>query len=355
MHHKRVVFLLSSLQAGGSERVFWLLANQSAALGCRVTLLVINAKNPFFKDKHPNLEVIDLKVNRALFSVFKLVRTLRQIKPDCLFITGTHLNILMALLKSFVPKMKMIARESAITNDMSLHLHKAKWKTKLTYGLIARLYLSFNYLVAQSDEMKASLMNSYQLPENKIKVIHNPVLLTSCLNSKTFTGSYQLITIGRFTPEKGHLRLIEAMAELPARYSLDIYGKGPLEATLIEKINQLNLQDRVKICGAASVISELFGNYDFFILPSYTEGFPNVVLEALETGLPVVSFKTSGIEAMIINEVNGIIVEQKEGINGLVNGIIRATQRSWEKENTKLETQEKFAINKITNQYLELL
>jgi glycosyltransferase involved in cell wall biosynthesis len=115
----------------------------------------------------------------------------------------------------------------------------------------------------------------------------------------------RLLFIGRLSPEKGIGFLLEAVALLRRRglvCSLDIAGTGPLEQELKDKVGALGLTAQVKFHGYVPFGPALFELYEragLFVLPSLTEGFPQVINEALCAGLPTIASPVGGIPAFL--------------------------------------------------------
>jgi N-acetylgalactosamine-N,N'-diacetylbacillosaminyl-diphospho-undecaprenol 4-alpha-N-acetylgalactosaminyltransferase len=83
--------------------------------------------------------------------------------------------------------------------------------------------------------------------------------------------------------------IIKAIASLNSNFSLTIGGAGELEKTLKDKVNELKLQDKVEFIGQVKDVNKHLFEHDCFVLSSFTEGFPNVLLEAMCIGLPCIS------------------------------------------------------------------
>ena len=352
MKNKKVVFVVNTLKAGGSERVFWLMSNYFAQQH-DTWLIVMNNREPFFKDANPNLKIVNLQAVQASKGIFKLAKQLRNIQPDVVFVTGTHLNIIIGLISFFVKIKKIIARESSITNEMQAHLTQFKFKAKIVLGSIKHLYPRFQYIICQTINMQQSMLQHYKIDSSKLKVIANPVSHTSIINSKQKTDIIQLVTIGRMTPEKGHERLIKSMAKLDQNFHLDIYGDGILKKNLQKLIDELQLNDRVRLCGLCNDVLNTLAQYDCFLLSSFTEGFPNVLLESLSVGTPAVAYQVSGVDVMINTENGFIIQQQKE--DDFFNAIRKAANTVWDKEKIKSNCIKKYAIENIAKQYEDLI
>ena len=109
-----------------------------------------------------------------------------------------------------------------------------------------------------------------------------------------------LLSIGNLVPVKGHSILIDACAHLSrngVEFNCFIFGDGPLRARLQEQISAHALQDRIKLMGSLpqQQLADWYRACDLFLLPSYSEGVPNVLLEAAACGAAFVASSVGGI------------------------------------------------------------
>lgn len=123
-----------------------------------------------------------------------------------------------------------------------------------------------------------------------------------------------ILTVGRLSKSKGHSLLIEAFNRLSKnneRLHLIIAGEGEERQSLEKAISSLNLSDRISLAGFQKndTIPHWLNSADIFILPSLLEGTPNIMLEAMACGLPVISTKVGGVEEAITNEQNGCLIK----------------------------------------------
>lgn len=130
----------------------------------------------------------------------------------------------------------------------------------------------------------------------------------------------RLISIGRLVEKKGYPDLLMACALLVGdglKFSLDIYGDGPLRTQLEQQRDELGLVGVVEFAGEhdSSVIVEALRSADVFVLTSFVtddgdrDGVPNVVVEAMACGLPVVSTTVGGIPEVVEHRRNGLLAE----------------------------------------------
>jgi len=123
----------------------------------------------------------------------------------------------------------------------------------------------------------------------------------------------RLVCVARFDPEKGHLVLLEAAARLAKEglaFEIDLIGDGALRPEIERAVARLGLEDRVVLCGwlsSAQVRDRLLASR-VFVLPSFAEGLPVVLMEALAIGRPVITTYVAGIPELVVDGENGWLV-----------------------------------------------
>jgi glycosyltransferase involved in cell wall biosynthesis len=117
--------------------------------------------------------------------------------------------------------------------------------------------------------------------------------------------------IGRLSPEKGVDVFLDACKHLAAAgrpFSALIAGDGPDRAALEDQCRQLGLGQRVRFLGTVRRVSELYRLLDLLVIPSRSEGLPNVLLEALGAGLPIVATRVGAVPEVLTDEAAGVVV-----------------------------------------------
>ena len=132
-------------------------------------------------------------------------------------------------------------------------------------------------------------------------------VITAPKTAKQFQGkSFHVISVGRLEPEKGHLVLVKAIEQLIQRgYDLyaTIIGPGTEIDNLQSYVEKMGLNRKVNICGLIPLGRELFAKLDeadLFILPSFSEGMPRALIEAMARGLPAVGSDVGGLKSKSI-------------------------------------------------------
>lgn len=171
-------------------------------------------------------------------------------------------------------------------------------------------------LVAVSNALKREMAN-VGIDPTRITVLRNGVDLARFrpTGSARRSGSKQpvLLSAGNLVPLKGHDIVIRALAEMPDA-SLVIAGQGPEESRLRALVDRLGLQDRVRFLGAVphEAMPEAYSGADVLVLASAREGWPNVLLEAMACGTPVVATNVSGIPEVVGDSATGRLIERRE-------------------------------------------
>lgn len=191
----------------------------------------------------------------------------------------------------------------------------------LVGSLIARLLPTSEMIVAKrADRIFSSsklLLEKYPELSDKTTILPDPVpiLDDSCAgNVPIKTREYhqgnpvKSIFVGRLEPEKGLIVLLEALALTPT-FECNIVGSGSLASQLEDLIIELNLSERVRLCGQKPnrEVVKLIGDSDVLILPSFTEYTPAVILEAAALETPAIASRVGGVKYILQHEITGLL------------------------------------------------
>jgi glycosyltransferase involved in cell wall biosynthesis len=348
---KKVFFVLSSLRAGGAERVFWLLSQYFDKSKFEVTIVLLDSSNPFYSSDLPGVRVLDLRSVKSSRSIFKLLKLIRKERPFAVYSTAPHINILVAVVSFFYRSGVFIARESCIPNEMVRYI---SFRGKVADKLIKHLYHRFSHVVCQSDEMRSSLMGKYGLRSSRLVVIPNPVIETGTINDRLVDGVKKVIVVARLVKEKGHRRLLDIFSQLPDNYQLSIVGSGPLRDELQVQVREQRLEARVKFLGQVKQVTNLIAEHDALVLSSYTEGFPNAIIESLSVGTPVVTFEVGGVSGIIRSGFNGFIIPQDD-VDSFKEAVLETCTHEWDKSAIKDDAQRRYGVTSIARKYEQLM
>lgn len=308
----RVTLVISSLGGGGAERVLTTLANYWADAGWAVTIVTI--ADDMADVQYPidrRVQIVRLSMRSASTSsrdaiasnlgrLRALRSAIRRSKPDGVISFMTENNVLTRL-ATLGLRGPVVVSERVVYQRPSI---PRSWRT-----LRPIAYLLSTAIVMQTRD---SVVEVPRWLRPKVRVIPNPVPPGPLKLTRSFEGRKQLVAMGRLSREKGFDLLLQAFARLAPRHpdwDLTIWGEGALKEQLTQQRDDLGLTDRVGIPGSTRTPREQLAASDIFVLSSRYEGFPNVLCEAMATGLPVVAFDCPfGPGEIIRNGVDGMLV-----------------------------------------------
>jgi glycosyltransferase involved in cell wall biosynthesis len=174
-------------------------------------------------------------------------------------------------------------------------------------------------IVTVSDYAKKFLQERFPERADRIRRIYNGLDLAEFGRADFSSAPPLILAVGRLIAKKGFADLVRAcglIAERGKPFRCEIIGEGPLENELRGQIERLNLQNRVAFPGAKPQreVRQRLAAANVFVLPSVIDpdggmdNLPTVVMEAMATGLPVVSTKIGGIPEMVVENETGILV-----------------------------------------------
>lgn len=304
-----VAIVLPSLAAGGAERVLLTLAGGLAEGGDDVTLVTIDGRGPFADRVPAAVRTIDLAVPRLLVGIPALVRTLRRLAPDVVLSSATHVNlVLLALRRGLGRSVPIVVREAAMPSTSLQHEPHPRL---FAWGL-RRWYRRAAAVIASSQCMRDELV-AHGTPVGSVVIVDNPVDVAAVRAAAAPPLRHpgpgrRFVVVGRLAAQKGGDRVIDALTELGAHDRVDFVGDGPERAALEARAVASAVADRVGFLGFVDPPWPWIAGADALVLASRFEGLPNVVLEALACGTPVVAVTgLGGLDELAATTVEGAI------------------------------------------------
>jgi glycosyltransferase involved in cell wall biosynthesis len=306
----KIAFILPALMSGGAERVLITLMNSLDRTRYTPVLLSVSDKGELRSIVDEGISVITLNKDRMFKSLPWLLNALKKQKPDIVVSTMAHTNFTVLLLKPFFPKTRFIVRE-AITP--SFFFEKYKSRRHLLKTMYKLLYPRADLILSPTKKVFEEFRRDLGFESRKFTHLPNPVDLENIRKACNFPEidekrrkTVHFIAAGRLEPQKGYDRLIEALPHFNPKYDwqLTILGEGSQRGELETLISRHNLTDKITLKGLVQKPYADFAAADCFVLPSRHEGLPNVILESLACGTPVIATKESGGIDEIANAAN---------------------------------------------------
>lgn len=327
----RMTFVIATLGAGGAERVLTSLAHYFSKQGHEVTVITLSASNSdFYKlDKQINRVALNLikstnnpfdAIKFVLRRIFALRSSIVASQPDVVISFVDRCNVL-TLLACIGLHLPVIVSER--TNPLYYNIGRS-------WSLLRRLiYKQAKFVVIQTESLREWALT--HVPDQQISVIPNSldaqrlqeVQQATPLASPT-PWKKRIVTMGRFSHEKGHDLLIQSCKDIlreESDWGLEIIGDGALKPELIALAQSYGISNRIYFHGRLQQPFNLIKGADIFVVPSRIEGFPNALMEAMALGVACVSFDCpSGPSDLIDNQVNGLLVPA-ENVEAMAHAI----------------------------------
>ena len=222
-------------------------------------------------------------------------------------------------------------------------------------GTIKSLYPKAKQIIVNCESNKQDLIQKLKIPADKIKVIYNPIDLSSIpKKAERIDDERRFISIGRLCKQKNFDLLIKSFKNLVIanpNNKLCIIGDGKEKDYLQSLINLHKLDDNIFLKGEIKDIYDALKKSDYFIFSSKAEGFPNVLIEAMAVGLPIITsdFPISAKE-IIQNGQNGVLLSLDNYGTELCDVYLKLNELKQNKAGI-----EKFDISKVVGEWKKLI
>ena len=303
-----ILQVIPTFGMGGAENMCETLSYELVKLKHKVLVVSLYTEKTIITErlKSQGIEVVflDKKSGFDISCIKRLKDVIKHTKPD---VIHSHLySVKYAILATIGKKIKIIhtihnvAQKDAVKKDRIFNGFFFKTGKVISVDL--------------SEDVKLTVLKEYKIKEKKVPVVLNGVNLSKCIQKVNYdiNGTFRIINVARFNQQKNHRRLIDAFKMLNNKYQnteLHLLGDGELRTEIEQQVLEYGLQDKVKFLGIQSNVYQYLIDSDCFVLSSDYEGVPMSLIEAMGTGLPIVSTNVGGIPNMIKGGEEGLLCE----------------------------------------------
>lgn len=360
------VFVIDLLRGYGSERYTVQLVNALASTGIPVDLLCQIRGSTLIQEVHPRVRQIEIGTTNPLTTVWFLYKYFKTHRPR-VFFPMMEKPSLLGIVAGFFAGYRNIVPTLHFDIDAYASLEHGA-RRKFLRLLIALFYRYAPVIVAVSSGVGQSLQRWVGMKKKIVTILNGFDLSYLRTRAKEkpehpwFTDKTVPVVIGcgRLVPLKGFDTLIKAFAlvrgQMPAR--LVILGEGPLRSELQAMIEVLGLQDDALLAGYAANPQAWLANSDVFVLSSRSEGFGNVVVEALASGAQVVSTNCPSGPPEILEQGRWGTLVPVGDAPAMAQAIVQALTRprdSAEDAALQASLDERFSLDAMTRGYMALV
>nr|WP_200763275.1 glycosyltransferase [Nitrosophilus alvini] len=277
----KILFVISSLGTGGSERVLVTLANYLVKK-YEITIVLLSTDTIFY-DIDSNVKVISLNLSKSAKSFIDglsnnfnrikvLSKTIKKENPDIIISFLTRTNILSIVASKLVGK-KIIVSERSNYNFL---------KSKVWRFLRRAVYPFADGLIVQSKYDKSK----YDFHKN-CQIIYNPLFIKNSKKNNFFKKKHIILGVGRIDYNKGFDRLLKAYSTIDTDWKLIIVGEGEERKNLQDLIKKLNLENKVFLIGRKKILKIIIEGHLFLYYLQEWKVFPTFWLKLWDMAVPV--------------------------------------------------------------------
>lgn len=362
-----ILHLVNGLAIGGAEKKLLDLVRSTDKEKYNVVVCSVGQGGPLQKEfEKLNLKVIVFRKKFAFdFSlIFKVARLIREEHIDIVQTTLLYADLIGAIAAK-IAKVPIVISWETVSHGANDCL-----RVKLRHKLGYRFAMKFvKKIVAVSNETRDSIIKSRGIQSDKLLTIHYGVDLRKyngadgATNKKELGISGDAPVIGivaRLEEVKGHKYFVQAIPKLIEKFpniKCILIGDGSLRKSLETQVEELNLKSCFHFLGFRDDVQAWLNAMDIFVLPSISEGLPNVVLEAMACKKPVIATAVGGIPEAVIDGVTGSLIPPRDS-DAIAQAISKLLENDKLTEElgskSRLRVEEEFSLEREVSEFEKL-
>jgi glycosyltransferase involved in cell wall biosynthesis len=343
---RKIFFLAGTLGRGGAERQLYYILKVLAEQGASPKVLCLT-RGEFWENRIRELGIPVIWTGEKRSRVARLIKILQILSadlPDVFQSQHFYTNLYVA----FPSSIRLIHNIGAIRNELTSEINSVG-------NIFGNLSLITPQLQAVNTRLAISTARKLGVASKRLHFLPNVVDTSTFKPSRpTRPGALHLVTVGRLVKQKRMDRIIELVSQLRdsrVNCKTTIIGDGPLKLQLQNLSAAKGLSnEQLNFAGTYSDVQKAYQEADVFVLTSDWEGTPNVILEAMACGLPVVASRVGGIPEIIKHRISGLLVPPDDPV-GLYRSVMELIDNpSLRKEigqNARLEIKENYALERL--------
>ena len=310
MPGKTIAILLPDMGIGGAERVALRLMRSFLEAEEQVHLVLMQKTGELLDEVPADVQVFDLGAARVRQSIRPLAHYLKTYKPDAVQARLWPLTVAAIIARRLAnSSARLVVSDHNILSRQYPAGSPARAFLRLSTWLF---YPRADIRLAVAQAVADDLARLSGIPRERFEVVPNPVgdppanlQTTPVVEALWGEAGARVVMIGLLASHKNQALLIRSFARLVQQRpdaKLMLVGEGPLKEDLRELARELGIEDRVIFAGFRADPWPFYASADLFVLPSDREGHPNVLIEALQAGTPVVATDSGGGTREILDD-----------------------------------------------------
>lgn len=286
-------------------------------------------------------------------TIRRMTRVINRFEPDVVFSQLHFVNTVTGFALKRVPARP--AWFARFVNDPSFEFEPG------LAPLTRRALLGVTAVLAPSVGVGRALEGFLRLPKGSVTVLDNVVDLSAIVEESEFSmpfhgPEFRFVSVGRLAKQKNHELLLRAFAQLSGGCKLWVLGAGELESRLRDLARRLRVDSRVEWLGFVENPFPYIRSADCLVLSSNAEGLPNVLIEAMALGTPVIATRCDfGPDELIDHGETGFLVEpgDEQGLAAAMDSVMKEGDLSESRAKAaRKATLERFSPSVTVSQYL---